>query len=161
MIDPVSRRDAFRLAAGLAAGAARWSIRRPIRTAPALLKLGEKHGVKFLTAMQCNYIARPSGQALWEGSPLREVLKLCGKLVNPRRLHYWGFHNDKPEQVFRSEWPVWCSAAYWSLVLKDVRSGKYELRVRTVDKNGLRPANRSRGRTRGQARTESRASRSK
>lgn len=69
---------------------------------PGLLKLGEKNGVRFLKAMQCTNIALPLGQGLWEGVPLREVLKLCGKLVNPRRLYYWGYHNDKPEQMFRS-----------------------------------------------------------
>lgn len=69
---------------------------------PALMKLGEKHSVRFLKAMQCNNIARPLGQGLWEGVPLREVLKLCGESVNARRLFYWGFHNDKPAQMFRS-----------------------------------------------------------
>lgn len=69
---------------------------------PGLLKLGEKHGVRFLKAMQCTNIALPLGQGLWEGVPLREVLKLCGKLVNSRRLYYWGYHNDKPEQMFKS-----------------------------------------------------------
>lgn len=69
---------------------------------PALLALGKKHGVRFLKAMQCNNIARPLGQGLWEGVPLREVLKLCGKSANARRLFYWGYHNDKPEQLFRS-----------------------------------------------------------
>ncbi len=67
-----------------------------------LLKLGKTHGVKFLKAMQCNNIALPLGQGLWEGVPLREVLKLCGKSTNARRLYFWGFHNDKPEQMFRS-----------------------------------------------------------
>lgn len=69
---------------------------------PALLKLGERHGVRFLKAMQCNNIPRPLGQGLWEGVPLREVLKLCGALDNARRVFYWGYHNDKPEQMFRS-----------------------------------------------------------
>lgn len=69
---------------------------------PTLMKLGETHGVKFLKAMQCNNIAAPLGQGLWEGVPLREVLKLCGKIVNPRRVYYWGYHNDKPEQMFKS-----------------------------------------------------------
>ncbi|RLS40619.1 MAG: hypothetical protein DWH82_02670 [Planctomycetota bacterium] len=69
---------------------------------PALLKLGGKNSVRYLKAMQCNNIAPPLGQGLWEGVALRDVLKLCGKLVNPRRLHYWGVHNDKPDQMFRS-----------------------------------------------------------
>jgi DMSO/TMAO reductase YedYZ molybdopterin-dependent catalytic subunit len=68
----------------------------------ALHKLGEKHGVCFLKAMQCNNIALPLGQGLWEGVPLREVLKRCGKLENARRVFYWGFHNDDSKQMFRS-----------------------------------------------------------
>lgn len=71
-------------------------------TLPDLLKLGETHGIKFLKAMQCNNIALPLGQGLWEGVPLRVVLQLCGKLSNSRRLYYWGFHNNKPEQMFKS-----------------------------------------------------------
>jgi DMSO/TMAO reductase YedYZ molybdopterin-dependent catalytic subunit len=69
---------------------------------PALLKLGEKHGVKFLKAMQCLNIPTPLGQGLWEGVPLREVLRLCGQLRNVRRIYYWGFHNNDPKQLFQS-----------------------------------------------------------
>lgn len=71
-----------------------------------LLKLGETHGVRFLKAMQCNNIPRPLGQGLWEGVPLREVLKLCGPLDNARRVYFWGYHNDKPEQRFQSSLAV-------------------------------------------------------
>jgi DMSO/TMAO reductase YedYZ molybdopterin-dependent catalytic subunit len=73
---------------------------------PALLELGRTHGVRFLKAMQCNNIPRPLGQGLWEGVPLREVLKLCGRLDNARRVFYWGYHNDKPDQMFRSSLAV-------------------------------------------------------
>ncbi len=69
---------------------------------PALLKLGEKHEVKFLKAMQCLNIPTPLGQGLWEGVPLREVLRLCGSLRNARRIYYWGFHNNDPKQLFQS-----------------------------------------------------------
>lgn len=69
---------------------------------PALLKLGERHGVKFLKAMQCLNIPTPLGQGLWEGVPLREVLRLCGPLRNVRRIYYWGFHNHDPKQLFQS-----------------------------------------------------------
>src|SRR5262249_27243364 len=69
---------------------------------PTLLELGKKHGVKFLKAMQCLNISLPLGQGLWEGVPLREVLKLVGKVTNVRRLYWWGFHNDDPKQVFQS-----------------------------------------------------------
>ena len=67
-----------------------------------LLALGEKHGVKFLKAMQCLNIPAPLGQGLWEGVPLRDVLALCGPLRNVRRIYYWGFHNNDPKQLFRS-----------------------------------------------------------
>src|SRR5262245_13400846 len=67
-----------------------------------LLALGKAHRVLFLKAMQCSNIARPLGQGLWEGVPLREVLRLAGKLDNARRVWYWGYHNDDPKQVFRS-----------------------------------------------------------
>jgi DMSO/TMAO reductase YedYZ molybdopterin-dependent catalytic subunit len=69
---------------------------------PTLEKLGRQHGKKFLKAMQCLNIARPLGQGLWEGVPLRDVLKLVGKLNNIRRVYYWGFHNNDPKQLFQS-----------------------------------------------------------
>jgi DMSO/TMAO reductase YedYZ molybdopterin-dependent catalytic subunit len=68
----------------------------------ALIELGKKHSVRFLKAMQCLNIAQPLGQGLWEGVPLREVLRLCGPMRNVRRIYYWGFHNNDPKQVFQS-----------------------------------------------------------
>jgi len=65
-------------------------------------ELGQQHGIKFLKAMQCLNIAPPLGQGLWEGVPLREVLKLAGKVNNIRRVYYHGFHNHDPKQLFRS-----------------------------------------------------------
>jgi len=67
-----------------------------------LLELGQKHGVKFLKAMQCNNIPLPLGQGLWEGVPLRDVLRISGKMNNVRRVYYWGFHNNDPKQLFQS-----------------------------------------------------------
>ncbi len=69
---------------------------------PALLELGKSHGVRFIKAMQCLNIAEPLGQGLWEGVPLREVLRLAAPLQNVRRVYYWGYHNDDPSQVFQS-----------------------------------------------------------
>jgi DMSO/TMAO reductase YedYZ molybdopterin-dependent catalytic subunit len=69
---------------------------------PALLELGHDHEVKFLKAMQCLNIPAPLGQGLWEGVPLREVLRLCGTMRNVRRIYYWGFHNNDPKQRFQS-----------------------------------------------------------
>lgn len=67
-----------------------------------LLELGRTHGVKFVKAMQCLNIPAPLGQGLWEGVPLRDVLKLCGAMQDVRRIAYWGFHNNDPTQMFRS-----------------------------------------------------------
>src|SRR6266446_6682618 len=69
---------------------------------PTIEELGRKHGVKFLKAMQCLNIAPPLGQGLWEGVPLRAVLKLAGKVNNVRRVYYHGFHNNDPKQLFQS-----------------------------------------------------------
>jgi DMSO/TMAO reductase YedYZ molybdopterin-dependent catalytic subunit len=69
---------------------------------PALEALGKKHGVKFLKAMQCTNIPAPLGQGLWEGVPLRDVLRLVGKVKNIRRVYWHGFHNNDPKQMFQS-----------------------------------------------------------
>ena len=69
---------------------------------PALIELGKKHSVRFLKAFQCLNIAAPLGQGLWEGVPLREVLRLCGPMKNVRRIYYSGFHNNDPKQLFQS-----------------------------------------------------------
>lgn len=69
---------------------------------PALMRLGEKYGVRYLKAVQCLNIAEPLGQGLWEGVPLRDVLRLCGELRNVRRIYYHGFHNNDPAQIFQS-----------------------------------------------------------
>jgi DMSO/TMAO reductase YedYZ molybdopterin-dependent catalytic subunit len=69
---------------------------------PALQELGKKHSVRFLKAMQCLNIAQPLGQGLWEGVPLREVLRVAGKVNNIRRVYWWGYHNDDPKQLFQS-----------------------------------------------------------
>jgi DMSO/TMAO reductase YedYZ molybdopterin-dependent catalytic subunit len=72
----------------------------------ALKALGESHGVRYLKAMQCNNIPFPLGQGLWEGVPLREVLRRVGELEDVRRVYYWGFHNDDPAQRFQSSLPL-------------------------------------------------------
>jgi DMSO/TMAO reductase YedYZ molybdopterin-dependent catalytic subunit len=69
---------------------------------PQLMELSKKRGVKFIKAMQCLNIATPLGQGLWEGVPLRDVLQLCGRMNNVRRIYYRGFHNNDPKQIFQS-----------------------------------------------------------
>jgi DMSO/TMAO reductase YedYZ molybdopterin-dependent catalytic subunit len=87
----------------------RAEIKKPLRISDgtaldftSLAKLGQTKGVRFLKAMQCNNIALPLGQGLWEGVPLREVLKSVGTTKNVRRVNFWGFHNDDPKQMFQS-----------------------------------------------------------
>jgi DMSO/TMAO reductase YedYZ molybdopterin-dependent catalytic subunit len=91
----------------VAEGAARLESPRRLQddtalTLPMLEDLGKRHGVKFLKAMQCLNIAQPLGQGLWEGVPLRDVLKLAGKMSRARRIFWWGFHNKDPKQIFQS-----------------------------------------------------------
>lgn len=69
---------------------------------PALLDLGKTHQVHFLKAMQCLNIDTPLGQGLWTGVPLRDVLRLCGRVTNVRRVSFYGFHNNDPRQRFQS-----------------------------------------------------------
>lgn len=69
---------------------------------PGLQELGKTRGLKFLKAMQCNNIPVPLGQGLWEGVPLRDVLRRVGLVGNVRRVYFWGFHNDDPAQLFQS-----------------------------------------------------------
>ncbi|WP_161968139.1 molybdopterin-dependent oxidoreductase [Fimbriiglobus ruber] len=72
----------------------------------SLLKLGEKHAVRFPKVMTCLNMGCPLGMGLWEGVPLREVVWLTQPRDNLRRVFYYGFHNDDPKQMFRSSLPV-------------------------------------------------------
>jgi DMSO/TMAO reductase YedYZ molybdopterin-dependent catalytic subunit len=71
-----------------------------------LLRLGEKRAVRFAKVMTCLNIGCPLGLGVWEGVPLREVLWLTEPRENLRRVHYYGYHNDDPKQMFRSSLPV-------------------------------------------------------
>ena len=61
-----------------------------------LMKLAEKHAVRFLKLMTCTNVGEPFGMGLWEGVPLREILWLTRPSANVRRVFYWGYHNDDP-----------------------------------------------------------------
>jgi hypothetical protein len=67
-----------------------------------LMKLAEKHAVRFLKVVTCTNMADPLGMGLWEGVPLREVIWLARPVANVRRVYYYGFHNDDPKQRFQS-----------------------------------------------------------
>ena len=85
------------------------SIRRPLTKGEGtaldfagLVRLGEKHAVRFAKTMTCLNIGCPLGTGIWEGVPLREVLWLTQPRENLRRVFYHGYHNDDPQQMFRS-----------------------------------------------------------
>ncbi len=71
-----------------------------------LLSLGEKHAVRFAKVMTCLNIGCPLGMGIWEGVPLREVIGLAGLREDVRRVFYYGYHNDDPQQMFRSSLPL-------------------------------------------------------
>jgi hypothetical protein len=71
-----------------------------------LMKLAEKHAVRFAKVMTCLNIGCPLGMGVWEGVPLREVIWLTQPRENLRRVFYHGYHNDDPQQMFRSSLPI-------------------------------------------------------
>jgi DMSO/TMAO reductase YedYZ molybdopterin-dependent catalytic subunit len=71
-----------------------------------LLKLGERHAVRFAKVMTCLNIGCPLGMGVWEGVPLREVFWLTQPREDVRRIFYYGYHNDDPAQMFRSSLPL-------------------------------------------------------
>jgi DMSO/TMAO reductase YedYZ molybdopterin-dependent catalytic subunit len=71
-----------------------------------LMKMAEKHAVRFPKVMTCLNIGCPLGMGVWEGVPLREVFWQTQPRQNIRRLFYYGYHNDDPKQMFRSSLPI-------------------------------------------------------
>lgn len=69
---------------------------------PELMKLAEKHAVRFARVMTCLNIGCPLGMGLWEGVPLRTVVWLTQPKENLRRVFFHGYHNDDPKQLFRA-----------------------------------------------------------
>ena len=73
---------------------------------PGLMRLADKHSVRFAKIMTCLNIGPPLGMGIWEGVPLREVIWLTQPRENLRRVFYHGYHNDDPPQMFRSSLPI-------------------------------------------------------
>ncbi|HKQ40286.1 MAG TPA: molybdopterin-dependent oxidoreductase [Verrucomicrobiae bacterium] len=71
-----------------------------------LMKLAEKRAVRFAKTMTCLNIGCPLGTGIWEGVPLRDVIWLTQPRENLRRVFYFGYHNDDPQQMFRSSLPI-------------------------------------------------------
>lgn len=57
-----------------------------------LMRLAEKHAVRFLHVCTCTNGADPFNMSLWEGVPLREVIWLTGPKGNIRRAYYQSYH---------------------------------------------------------------------
>ena len=66
-----------------------------------LMRLAEKHAVRFLHVCNCTNGADPYHMTLWEGVPLREVLWLTRPKANIRRVYYQSYH-DESLPVFQS-----------------------------------------------------------
>src|SRR5690606_38799628 len=71
-----------------------------------LMKLAEKHAVRFPKMMTCLNLGCPLGMGIWEGIPLREVVWMAEPREDLRRVFYYGYHNDDEKQIFRSSLPV-------------------------------------------------------
>ena len=71
-----------------------------------LLQLARQHAVRFPKIMTCLNLGCPLGNGIWEGVPLRTVLWMTQPRDNLRRVFYHGYHNDDPQQMFRSSLPV-------------------------------------------------------
>lgn len=87
------------------------SIMKPLRDESAftfedLMTLAKDRAVRFPKVMTCLNIGCPLGMGIWEGVPLRDVIWKTQPKENLRRVFYYGYHNEKPEQMFRSSLPV-------------------------------------------------------
>lgn len=71
-----------------------------------LMELAKTRAVRLMSVMTCTNSKAPCGMGLWEGVPLRDVVWLARPTGNVRRVFYYGYHNDDPEQRFQSSLPI-------------------------------------------------------
>jgi DMSO/TMAO reductase YedYZ molybdopterin-dependent catalytic subunit len=71
-----------------------------------LMKLADKHVVRYMKGVTCNNIGEPLGMGVWEGVPLRVAIWMARPVENIRRVYYHGYHNDDPAQMFQSSLPI-------------------------------------------------------
>ena len=71
-----------------------------------LMNIAKNHSVRFPKVMTCLNIGCPLGMGIWEGVPLRHLVWKTKPKENLRRVFYYGYHNDDPEQMFRSSMPI-------------------------------------------------------
>ncbi|MHB8863877.1 MAG: molybdopterin-dependent oxidoreductase [Pirellulaceae bacterium] len=69
-----------------------------------LMALAETHAVRYMKAMTCLNVDEVFGMGLWEGVPVREVIRQTRPVANLRRVWYHGYHHDpvKPGPGFQS-----------------------------------------------------------
>ena len=72
----------------------------------SLMQIAEKRAVRFIKTMTCLNIGCPLGTGLWEGVPLRDIVWKTEPREDLRRVFYYGYHNDDPQQMFRSSLPI-------------------------------------------------------
>lgn len=60
----------------------------------ALMKLAERHAVRFMHICTCTNGTNPFHMSLWEGVPLREIIGLVEPKDNVRRVYYQSYHPD-------------------------------------------------------------------
>ena len=71
-----------------------------------LMKLAKTKTERLMNVMSCTNGRFPCGMGLWEGVPLRDVIWLARPTGNVRRVFYYGYHNNDPEQRFQSSLPI-------------------------------------------------------
>jgi len=71
-----------------------------------LMQLAKTKAVRFPKVMTCLNIGCPLGMGIWEGVPLRDVIWKTRPVENIRRVFFYGYHNDDPEQRFQSSLPL-------------------------------------------------------
>lgn len=71
-----------------------------------LMKLADRHAVRFLHALTCTNSPKLYGMGLWEGVPLREIIWKSDPKQNIRRIYFYGYHNDDVKQIFKGSLPI-------------------------------------------------------
>lgn len=61
-----------------------------------LMKLAEKHAVRFMHVCTCTNGSNPYHMGLWEGIPFREVIWLTRPKENVRRISYESYYSQNP-----------------------------------------------------------------
>ncbi len=60
----------------------------------SLMHLAETHAIRFMHVTTCTNGADPFHMSLWEGVPMREIIRPIGLKENVRRVYYQSYHNE-------------------------------------------------------------------